>query len=236
MSDVESVIKKPGSARVVISERPKVDAPISITSKVLEMQQLSIEGVQAVSPLSKEISQASQRQNIGVHLSELAFLGHLVLRGNSENKQFSAAIETVLGVPLPSALQSETKNDLSISWISPDEWLVILPITGAFEIERRLRIMVDGHCAVVNVSGGQTVLSLSGTNALQVLHKSTPYDVHERNFPVGKVVTTVFAKAQVIIRRTGPESWELTVRRSFADYVWQWLMDASTEYGVEVSA
>ncbi|WP_227993033.1 sarcosine oxidase subunit gamma [Shewanella sp. YLB-07] len=236
MSDVESVIEKSELARVVTPDTPKVDAPTSILSKILEMQQLSIEGVQAVSPLFKEISQASQRPNLSVHLKELAFLGHLVLRGNSQNKQFSAAIETVLGVPLPSALQSETKDELSISWISPDEWLVIFPITQAFEMERRLRLMVDGHCAVVNVSGGQTVLSLSGANALQVLHKSTPYDVHERNFPVGKVVTTVFAKTQVIIRRTGPESWELTVRRSFAAYVWQWLTDASKEYGVEVSA
>ncbi|NRD71919.1 sarcosine oxidase subunit gamma family protein [Shewanella sp. VB17] len=199
------------------------------------MQQLSLNGVQAISPLSGRVSQTSQRQNVSVYLSELAFLGHLVLRGNSDNEKFAAAIKEVLGVSLPAALQSEAKDELSISWISPDEWLVILPIKQAFAVESRLRIIVEGHFAVVNVSGGQTVLSLSGSNALQVLHKSTPYDVHERNFPVGKVVTTVFAKSQVVIRRTGLESWELTVRRSFADYVWLWLTDAAREYGVEVS-
>jgi len=234
MSDVESVIKKLEPAHGA-ADTPIGDASVSASMKVLEMQQLSMEGVQAISPLSVEVPQTIQRQNGGVHLSELAFLGHLVLRGDSENEIFSAAIESVLGVPLPSALQSQTKDELSISWISPDEWLVILPITEAFKIESRLRIMVEGHFAVVNVSGGQIVLSLSGENARQVLHKSTPYDVHERNFPVGKVVTTVFAKAQAVIRRTGSESWELIVRRSFADYVWQWLTDAAKEYGVEVS-
>ncbi len=59
-------------------------------------------------------------------------------------------------------------------------------------------------------------------------------DVHDRNFPVGKVVTTVFAKTQAVIRRTGDKNWELVVRRSFADYTWLWLQDACKEYGLVV--
>ena len=116
----------------------------------------------------------------------------------------------------------------------PDEWLVILPGNQAFEVERELRANMDGHYAIVNVSGGQTVLTLSGIDAVKVLKKSTPYDVHDCNFPVGKVVTTVFAKTQAVIRRTGEKNWELVVRRSFADYTWLWLQDACKEYGLVI--
>ncbi|OUC50154.1 hypothetical protein B7939_13495, partial [Eggerthia catenaformis] len=32
------------------------------------------------------------------------------------------------------------------------------------------------------------------------------------------------------------DTWELVVRRSFADYFWLWLQDASAEYGLQVAA
>ena len=37
---------------------------------------------------------------------------------------------------------------------------------------------------------------------------------------------------QIQIRRIGEQSFGLVVRRSFADYLWMWLMDAGREYGV----
>ncbi|PCB40388.1 sarcosine oxidase subunit gamma family protein, partial [Pseudomonas aeruginosa] len=90
--------------------------------------------------------------------------------------------------------------------------------------------------AVVNVSGGQTLLELSGANVRELLMKSTSYDVHPSNFPVGKAVGSIFAKSQCVIRHTGEDTWELVVRRSFADYFWLWLQDASAEYGLQVAA
>ncbi len=172
----------------------------------------------------------------GVCLQEQKLLGHLVLRGSSDNTLFMTGAEQALGVALPGPLQSAERGELSVRWISPDEWLVVVPGARAFALERELRSAMGGHYAIVNVSGGQTVLSLSGPDARRVLQKSSPYDVHDRNFPVGKVVTTVFAKTQAVIRRTGEESWELVVRRSFADYVWLWLQDACAEYGLVVKA
>lgn len=62
---------------------------------------------------------------------------------------------------------------------------------------------------MVNVSGGQSLLELRGPNVREVLMKSTSYDVHPNNFPVGKAVGTVFAKSQLVIRRTAEDtgSW-----------------------------
>ncbi|RML93225.1 Sarcosine oxidase, gamma subunit, partial [Pseudomonas syringae pv. maculicola] len=79
-------------------------------------------------------------------------------------------------------------------------------------------------------------LELTGPKVRQVLMKSTSYDVHPDNFPVGKAVGTVFAKSQLVIRRTGEETWELLIRRSFSDYWWLWLQDASAEYGLSIQA
>ena len=64
--------------------------------------------------------------------------------------------------------------------------------------------------------------------------KSVVYDVHPSHFPVGKGVTTVFAKATVILRRPSETRWELVVRRSFADYTYRWLLDTGEEYAIGV--
>jgi sarcosine oxidase subunit gamma len=97
-----------------------------------------------------------------------------------------------------------------------------------------LRQGVSGSIAVVNVTGGYSVLHLGGMRAVDVLKKSTPYDVHPINFPEAKVVNTTFAKSQATLRamRTG---YEIIVRRSFADYVWIWIHVAAEEYGLDVT-
>jgi sarcosine oxidase subunit gamma len=87
---------------------------------------------------------------------------------------------------------------------------------------------------LVNGSGGMTVFKLRGKHVVDMLKKSTPVDLHDSEFPVGKVVSTVFAKSGAVIRRTGEAEFELVVRRSFADYIWLWIQSASQEYGLAV--
>lgn len=204
-------------------------------SNVAVFDQNAGAGVLAESPLS-HASGCKGGSSPGVILREKAFLGYLTLRGNAADAAFAEAVEQVLGVPLPTtpmALHQNTQKGSSILWISPDEWLIQLPGGTEYETELALRAELSGHFAVVNVSGGVTLLTLSGPKARDVLHKSTGYDVHPRNFPVGKGVTTTFAKATAIIRRPSENTWELLVRRSFADYCYRWLVDASREFGLD---
>ncbi len=177
-----------------------------------------------------------------VVLRERAMLGHLILRGGAI--ALDEAVRQVLGVGLParpSGLIRDARGERSIQWLSPDEWLLIVPGGEEFALEARLREVLGDtrdtagkHPAIVNVSGGQTLLELEGDKARELLMKSTPYDVHPDAFPVGKGVTTVFAKATLILRRPTEERWELVVRRSFADYLYRWLLDAGAEYAIGV--
>ncbi|MDP9942543.1 sarcosine oxidase subunit gamma [Ectopseudomonas alcaliphila] len=177
------------------------------------------------------------RKNAGITLREKKLLGHLVIRGDAKDTAFCGGVHKALGLELPVALTLVADGDTSLQWLGPDEWLLIVPGGTEFEVERRLReALADQHISVVNVSGGQTLLELSGPKVRELLMKSTSYDVHPSNFPVGKAVGSVFAKSQLVIRHTGEETWELVIRRSFADYFWLWLQDASAEYGLAVEA
>jgi len=173
----------------------------------------------------------------GVTLREKKLLGHLTLRGDGKDPAFAGGVHKALGLELPVALTLVAAGDTSLQWLAPDEWLLIVPSGSEFAVEQKLREALDGqHISIVNVSGGQTLLELSGPKVREVLMKSTSYDVHPSNFPVGKAVGTHFAKSQLVIRHTAEDTWELLIRRSFSDYFWLWLQDASAEYGLAIKA
>ncbi|WP_404415325.1 sarcosine oxidase subunit gamma family protein [Vreelandella aquamarina] len=185
---------------------------------------LAHSGAPAVTPQSRVV------------LRERPLQGHLILRGGAI--VLDEAVRKVLGINLPGEPQGLTLDDSgqrSVQWLSPDEWLVIVPDGEAFELETALRHeLADAHYAISDVSGGQTLLELEGEGATEVLMKSVIYDVHPSHFKVGKGVTTVFAKATVILRRPSDTRWELVVRRSFADYTYRWLLDAGDEFAIGV--
>ncbi len=177
------------------------------------------------------------KASAGIKLRERKLLGHLTIRGDGHDASFAGAIHKATGLELPAALAVVSAGESSLQWMGPDEWLLVVPSGTEFDAEKKLREALDGqHCQVVNVSGGQTILELTGSKVTELLKKSTSYDVHPNNFPVGKAVGTVFAKSQLVIRHTAEGTWELLVRRSFADYFWLWLQDAAQEYGLAVNA
>jgi len=209
-------------------------------TKAAVMNQVPGSEIQGQSPLHhvdlENLAKVGPKQG-GVHLREHKLLGHLTLRCNQDNPEQLAAVERVLGVALPlQPLTSTEKGDYSIRWMSPDEWLILVPGLETFDIEGKFRDEMPGHYSLVNSSGGSTVLELSGDNVVDLLKKCTPVDLHSKQFPVGKVVSTVFAKSTAIIRRTGEKQFELVIRRSFADYIWLWVQDASREFGLVVEA
>ncbi|REG86777.1 sarcosine oxidase subunit gamma [Marinomonas pollencensis] len=169
-----------------------------------------------------------------VVFNEVPFCAQLTLRGSPENPDFLAGVEKVLGFALPvQPLTSHASDSYYVFWISPGEWLILAENIEPAVIEASLRAELTGHFAVVDVSAGQTLMTLSGEAVQQVLQKSCGYDV-EASLPVGKVVTTTFAKATLVLHHQAEGKYFLIVRRSFADYVWRWLVDASAEYGLTV--
>lgn len=174
----------------------------------------------------------------GVTLGERAFLGHLNIRGNP-SQEFLDAVEGAIGVGLP--LESNTiveNGELTALWIGPDEWLVLTAPDTAASTNEALRDALAGRFgAVTDVSGGQTVISLRGHRARHVLAKGCTLDLHPREFGVGQCAQSYLAKASVTIRQVGDEpSFDVIVRRSFAEYLALWLRDAAMEYGLVVNA
>ncbi len=220
MSDVNNEALEQAPIKLVMNQLPAVDVPFESPLHHVELAKIAEHGESQGGVVFRELS-----------------LGLLTLRC-TPNAEQATSIEAILGVALPSkplTSVSSASGELTVMWISPDEWLLQVPQDKAFELETRFFAEVGGHYSLVNVSGGNTVFDLSGEDVVKVLKKSTPIDFHDSEFPVGKVVSSIFAKSGATICRTAEQSYQLVVRRSFADYLWLWLQDASKEYGLTVT-
>ena len=184
-----------------------------------------IEAVGGADPLAST-------QSFGVVLRETLPKGYLNLRGNSDDALFTDGVAATLGVNLPTEPGTWFANDgNAIYWLSPNEWMVTVPGGTETEMEVRLRENLTGHFAVVDVSGGQTRVLLSGADVANVLKKSSGYDFDEQVFGAGRCAQTTLAKATALVSKQSDGSFELIIRRSFADYLFAWIADAAGEYG-----
>ena len=171
--------------------------------------------------------------------SERAFLGHFNLRGNAQDPRFVAAVHAALGAALPNRPNtvSEAPN-VTLYWLGPDEWLIVTPPERCAAVESQLRKTSIGlRVAVTDLSGGQTAVVLRGGPVRELVAKGCPLDLHPRVFGIGQCAQSHLAKAPILIRQLdGHPSFEIIIRRSFADYFWLWLEDAAAEYGFAVCA
>ena len=200
---------------------------------------MSTDGARRQSPLTGffAASAGGPADGAGVVISERPFLGHLNLRGDPADAGFTSAAQTVLGLALPTEPNTTAEaGGLLALWLGPDEWLVVTPPDAQTSLAASLEAALDGrHVSVTDVTGGQTVIALSGPSARDVLAKGCPLDLHPLVFQPGDCAQTLLGKANVTLRCVDDTpAYELIVRRSFADYAALWLHDAALEYGCAV--
>jgi sarcosine oxidase subunit gamma len=171
----------------------------------------------------------------GVWANEIAPLGFVSLRGSASDPAFLAAVSGVVGCALPiTPCTSSASESSKVLWISPDEWMIIVPRDRLSGLLTGLDQALDGtRSQVADNSGGYTLVWLTGDKVQDVLAHVSVYDV--ATLATGRVVGTTFGKASVYLYREGT-GYLLMLRRSFADYIWRYLVRAARPYGFGVVA
>jgi sarcosine oxidase subunit gamma len=88
------------------------------------------------------------------------------------------------------------------------------------------------HVAINDLSGAYVTLRLTGDRVRDLLAKGCSVDLRPTVFASGACAQTGLAKAGVLLAAHDADI-ALIVRRSFANYVLQWLRTAGAEYGIE---
>ncbi len=172
-----------------------------------------------------------------VKLERQTDTGCINLRGDPNNSEFLDVVQKIIGHALPLAPNTVVSGEPDIYWLGPDEWLLV---SAAAELPGVAHALREGlqlqHAAVSDLSGSQIAYRLSGDKARQLLSKGCALDLCPEVFGPGACAQTGLAKAGVILRPlANAHGFDLLVRRSFADYLWQWLLRAGRGYGIEVT-
>ena len=165
-----------------------------------------------------------------VSLGETPLMDMLNLRGNPADQSFRSAVQTVSGLALPVLANTASVGaDRQLLWLGPDEWLLQCPMGQGTALEAALRQALTGqHFSVVNVGHGNTVLRVQGPGAADLLARGCPLDFHASGFAAGQVAQSHISRANAtILCKHAGSHYEVTVRRSFADYLFRWLCAAA---------
>ncbi|MEP6970603.1 MAG: sarcosine oxidase subunit gamma family protein [Betaproteobacteria bacterium] len=162
-------------------------------------------------------------------LAEIPFVDMLVLRGDANDPRFAQAVLDASGLHLPHKPNSSSIDpQRQLLWLGPDEWMLKLRDRQGPAVMAALQAGLQGqHSAVIDVGHGSTTLLLQGPASADLLARGCPLDLHPRVFPTGALAQSHIAKASatVLCLYAGIQ-YELTVRRSFADYLARWLCEA----------
>ncbi len=184
-------------------------------------------------PLDNVIRPGEPNGPSGVALTDRRFVGQVNLRVRGPAV---TAVGAALGYELPIEPNTTVGNGVSRAcWLGPDEWLLICDDGLQGELLERLDAALAGHAyAATDITDSRAVLRLAGACAKPVLAKGCPLDLHSRSFGQGRAAQSLVARAQAVILPIEGGGYDLFVARSFAGYLWAWLLDAGAEYGIRI--
>lgn len=119
----------------------------------------------------------------------------------------------------------------------PGEWLLLSPPSTGASVARRVEpSSADGLVTVIDDTHGRALLRMTGAKAAGVLEKICAIDLADRSTPNGSAFRTSIARlvADVVRDDGGTPSYLIGCERSSGQYLFDTVLDAGDEFGIEV--
>ena len=181
------------------------------------------------SPLSSKIAVDSK----AVKLESVFFVGKINLRIKEEDSESRKIVSEFLRYNLPNfSGEVQGNNETRTAWLGPNEFLIHCLDAEKFNIINKIRdILGNGFYSVTDVSDYYITIRLSGEKSIEVLSKGCPLNFKQYLNIKDSCAQSYISKASVFIDRLADDQiFDISVRWSFAEYLWDWLEDASKEF------
>lgn len=157
-----------------------------------------------------------------------------VIARKGKAKALSEAMKKHFGVACTAPGECATGRKVTVQWCGFEQWFVLADGQPEGALFSDLADKLKGLASVSDQSHGRVVISISGSNARDVISKGTPVDVHPRAFGKGKCAMTQMAHVGVHVSQVGEDAFELSLFRGFVESFWEWLTEMAEEFGYEV--
>jgi heterotetrameric sarcosine oxidase gamma subunit len=176
-----------------------------------------------------EAETAAAQRSVG--LADLSAWGKIQIQG----AEALAALRSAFGnAPADIGAVTALAGGL-LACLSRDAWYLTVPPGGEAAALDQLRGKLQGFAHAVDVTHGYAAFLLAGPNSLDVLPKVCGLDFRSRAFPNRTVRQSSVARLRTIIIRDdlpgGVPAFHLHLGRSEAEYLWDTLLDAASEFG-----
>jgi sarcosine oxidase subunit gamma len=109
-------------------------------------------------------------------ISEIGPIGMITLRAKGV-KALDKAVKSVTGTKLPAQRRIEINGDKACGWMSPDEYLLVVPYAEVTDaLSKIAKALAGEHYLAVDVSDARAVFRIEGDKAADVLRKLSPVD------------------------------------------------------------
>ncbi|MGO9933018.1 MAG: sarcosine oxidase subunit gamma [Steroidobacteraceae bacterium] len=106
--------------------------------------------------------------------------------------------------------------------------------SGSASMARLARELPASAGTVTVLSAGRVRIRITGPAARDVLAQGISLDLHPAAFQVGRSAQTGLHHTGVFLERVGDDGYEIYVQRSYAEWIWEWLIDAALPFGYDV--
>lgn len=139
--------------------------------------------------------------------------------------------------PFVGVEHGRTRRDGDVLTIGsgPGEWTLLGPPGSAREL--LASVPADGFTSVVDVTHGRALVRLTGASAPSLLAKVCAINLSDRATPDGSAFRSSVAKLVTDVVRDdvgGERSYLLHCERSSGQYLWDSLLDAGEEHGIDI--
>ena len=145
-------------------------------------------------------------------------------------------VARALGVPFGRAARDE-RGTLVVG-SGPGEWLLLAPPGASAEVAGRVKGVSDGGLvSVLDATHGRALMRITGAKTVDLLAKVCGIDLSEEVTPAGAAFCSSVAKLVTDVVRDdldGERSYLLHCERSTGQYLFDALIDAGDEFGIEV--
>jgi sarcosine oxidase, subunit gamma len=163
-------------------------------------------------------------------IREIGPVGMITLRAKGL-KSLDKAIKAAVGVKTPAQRRIEVNGDRACGWMSPDEYLLVLPYADVSKALASLAKSLAGeHHLAVDVSDARAVFRVEGDAAADILRKLSPVDFN--SLDPGELRRTRTAQVAAAMWRQD-DGFTVVCFRSVAAYV-MGLLTHSAQPGSEL--
>lgn len=153
-------------------------------------------------------------------IREIGPIGMITLRAKGL-KSLDKAIKAAVGTKVAAQRRIEVNADRACAWMSPDEYLLILPYAEVAQALAALAKALQGqHYLAADVSDARAVFRVEGERAAEVLQKLAPVDFD--TLPEGEVRRTRTAQVAAAMWKQD-QGFTVVCFRSVARYVFDLL-------------